>query len=461
MHSDKVWGDHNSTEPVGSHPGNASPYGVMDMAGNIWEWCNDFYTNDYYSKSPARNPTGPTTTILYVAHGGAWPLCDPKCFQTVNRDWCRRPLLGSMDAGFRCVITGENPQSSGRTPPPPATQAPVSTPALAIAPVSTTAAQPVMPMPEAQAKTAKKQYLYTVDSAGGTVYKVDLADGSVEILSHGGPNVSVAIDSKGNIYTAGGSNLGRKAAGSDKMLPFLKGLSMGFGSVMDSKDNYYFGDYIGKNCRIWKLPVNKVANDMLPFILTYKDPPKTAFHDEDPDITPAGVVIQVDNFTHNPYGMSCDAYDNIYVANNPYNGLREPGFISHGYITKITPKGKVTRFDTGQGYGVNLAIANASGGLTMFEGVIFEATSDCKPIGIFAPGIDNHHSRGIAYDEQGNLYQSNPPEKKGDPKDPECMTHIYKYTPDGRRSVLANFGRSCWFCDIYPRTQYPRIKPAE
>ena len=45
--------------PVGSYPAGASPYGVMDMAGNIWEWNHDQYSSDYYSGMPARNPSGP------------------------------------------------------------------------------------------------------------------------------------------------------------------------------------------------------------------------------------------------------------------------------------------------------------------------------------------------------------------------------------------------------------------
>jgi serine/threonine-protein kinase len=49
------------TAPVGSYPAGASPYGVLDMAGNVTEWVSDWWDVSYYAHSPVRNPTGPTT----------------------------------------------------------------------------------------------------------------------------------------------------------------------------------------------------------------------------------------------------------------------------------------------------------------------------------------------------------------------------------------------------------------
>ena len=60
------------TAPVGSYPHGASPYGCMDMAGNVWEWCNDWYDSDYYSRSPGRNPQGPSSGSRRVLRGGSW-----------------------------------------------------------------------------------------------------------------------------------------------------------------------------------------------------------------------------------------------------------------------------------------------------------------------------------------------------------------------------------------------------
>lgn len=58
------------THPVGQKEPNA--WGLYDMHGNIWEWCNDRYDENYYSKSPSTNPTGPATGSKRVIRGGCW-----------------------------------------------------------------------------------------------------------------------------------------------------------------------------------------------------------------------------------------------------------------------------------------------------------------------------------------------------------------------------------------------------
>ena len=61
-----------TTMPVGSYPLGASPYGVLDLAGNVYEWVYDAYAPDYYEYSPYHNPTGPEDGAYRVTRGGSF-----------------------------------------------------------------------------------------------------------------------------------------------------------------------------------------------------------------------------------------------------------------------------------------------------------------------------------------------------------------------------------------------------
>jgi formylglycine-generating enzyme required for sulfatase activity len=63
---------YDDTAPVGSYPGGASPYGVLDLGGNVWEWVYDVYGDDYFATFPEENPQGPSAGSTRVFKGGTW-----------------------------------------------------------------------------------------------------------------------------------------------------------------------------------------------------------------------------------------------------------------------------------------------------------------------------------------------------------------------------------------------------
>ncbi|MHB1357801.1 MAG: formylglycine-generating enzyme family protein, partial [Anaerolineae bacterium] len=88
---------------VGSHPDGASQYGVMDMAGNVWEWVSDWYQSDYYAISSADNPLGPTSGASKVIRGGSW-YSGETLIRIVYRSYISA-LTSDGNIGFRCAAS--------------------------------------------------------------------------------------------------------------------------------------------------------------------------------------------------------------------------------------------------------------------------------------------------------------------------------------------------------------------
>jgi formylglycine-generating enzyme required for sulfatase activity len=87
---------------VGSYPDGASPYGALDMAGNVWEWVYDWYKANYYTSSPSNNPTGPSSGTYRVIRGGGWGSING--LLTFYRNGTNEPSKVSVTIGFRCVL---------------------------------------------------------------------------------------------------------------------------------------------------------------------------------------------------------------------------------------------------------------------------------------------------------------------------------------------------------------------
>ena len=101
-----VWGKDKWlwTSPVGSFPPNG--YGLSDMAGNVFEWCADWYVPDYYQHNQQSNPQGPETGQTRVLRGGSWSndvfgIYQMRCAYRFHA----RPQTRNLTIGFRCAAT--------------------------------------------------------------------------------------------------------------------------------------------------------------------------------------------------------------------------------------------------------------------------------------------------------------------------------------------------------------------
>ena len=103
---DVAWYEANSSGKAHTvHGLQANELGIYDMTGNVWEWCSDWFDENYYERSPAQNPKGADSGFYRVARGGGWGATSANCRVAFRYKFT--PSLRNNRLGFRVALSSQ------------------------------------------------------------------------------------------------------------------------------------------------------------------------------------------------------------------------------------------------------------------------------------------------------------------------------------------------------------------
>ncbi len=103
-----IEGTQVGTAPIGTFPDGLSPYGCLDMAGNVYQWCSDWFFGDGYADLPTKNPVGQSFGDYRVMRGGSWSGNEVGIFRAARRSY-QDPGKHSQEYGFRLASAKVSP----------------------------------------------------------------------------------------------------------------------------------------------------------------------------------------------------------------------------------------------------------------------------------------------------------------------------------------------------------------
>ena len=103
LNFNQKWRGEQTLVPVGIYELGKSPYGLYDMAGNVWEWVSDWFSIGFNYADTLHNPRGPMSGVMKVRRGGSWSD-SVRAMASGYRDWSNPFSRGFADIGFRCSV---------------------------------------------------------------------------------------------------------------------------------------------------------------------------------------------------------------------------------------------------------------------------------------------------------------------------------------------------------------------